>query len=105
MVPQVAVVVAVAFADVAFPSSAASAFVVAFAFVVAVASSFAAVVAAFAFAVVVAAVVVVAAQKAIAWHWPTNGSDGRHLFVSWWWWHWPAARSNVVGPLSFSTEP
>ena len=104
MVPQVAVVVAVAFADVAFPSSAASAFVVAFAFVVAVASSFAAVVAAFAFAVV-AAVAAVAAQKAIAWHWPTNGSDGRHLFVSWWWWHWPAARSNVVGPLSFSTEP
>ena len=103
MVPQVAVVVAVAFADVAFPSSAASAFVVAFAFVVAVASSFAAV--AFAFAVVVAAVAAVAAQKAIAWHWPTNGSDGRHLFVSWWWWHWPAARSNVVGPLSFSTEP
>ena len=105
MVPQVAAVVAVAFADVAFPSSAASAFVVAFAFVVAVASSFAAV--AFAFAVVVAAAVaaVAAAQKAIAWHWPTNGSDGRHPFVSWWWWHWPAARSNVVGPLSFSTEP
>ena len=103
MVPQVAVVVAVAFADVAFPSSAASAFVVAFAFVVAVASSFAAV--AFAFVVAAAAVVVAAAQKAIAWHWPTNGSDGRHPFVSWWWWHWPAARSNVVGPLSFSTEP